>query len=78
MIGALSIPHTVNANSCYKDGYKAGRDEPFSPYRFSQCGDVYTRGFIAGCLSVKGNTEDACNTAEASYPHPNDWNTSRD
>ena len=59
----------VKAHSCYKDGYADGRDYPFSPYRFFQCGDVYSRGFIAGCLSG-GTPKYACISAEASYPHP--------
>ena len=47
----------------YKVGYKDGRDHPFSQAKFSKYGDSYLRGFMAGCMSVPGNTRAACNSA---------------
>jgi len=48
----------------YKDGYEAARNGPFRQDRFADCGIQYEHGFMAGCLSVKGNDKEVCNMAE--------------
>jgi hypothetical protein len=63
LVGA-GLPATVHADTCYSDGYEAGRNGPFSQDKFSQCGDAYEHGFMAGCLSVMGNNKEICNLAE--------------
>ena len=64
LVGAVSIPHVVYADTCYKDGYETGRNGPFSQDKLTACGDSYERGFMTGCLSVMGNDKEACNLAE--------------
>jgi hypothetical protein len=44
-------------------GYQDGRDRPFSQKKLDEIGFDYFHGYIAGCMSVKGNTLDACNDA---------------
>jgi hypothetical protein len=63
-VGIIAIPHTVYADSCYKDGYETGRNGPFSQDKLTVCGDRYEHGFMAGCLSVMGNDKEVCNLAE--------------
>ena len=58
------MPKPIYAENCYKDGYNDGLNHPFSQDKLTQCGDPYERGFMAGCLSVKGNDEHICNSAE--------------
>ncbi len=64
VMGAMSIPHAVKADSCYKDGYETGRNGPFSQSKFASCGNDYLKGFMMGCLSVMGNHKDVCSMAE--------------
>ena len=54
-----------NRRDCYDDGYEDGLDHPYDHERGSACseyGRAYHNGFIAGCLSVEGNTRDICET----------------
>ena len=50
-------------------GFKDGLDNPFSIPTWDRCGDeeggddAYYDGFIDGCMSVEGNTREACEVA---------------
>ncbi len=48
---------------CFQKGITDGEDHPFNQETSSECGDDYYKGFIQGCLSVKGNTIDVCESA---------------
>jgi hypothetical protein len=56
---------------CFDDGYEDGRDNPFDIDEYDKCGgssggpgnNAYYNGFVAGCLSVKGNTAEVCEKA---------------
>lgn len=64
MLLLVNIATSVSASSAgYKAGYSDGKDHPFSQEKFSKYGDSYLRGFMAGCMSVSGNTRAACNSA---------------
>jgi hypothetical protein len=59
----------VNSD-CFKEGYNDGRDNPFSLEKYRNCGgsigagnNAYYNGFVAGCLSVSGNTAEECEQA---------------
>jgi hypothetical protein len=59
-----------DAESCYDNGYRHGMDKPFEVNtnkmceRFSDDGkNPYYEGFIDGCKSVEGNTEEICENA---------------
>jgi F5/8 type C domain-containing protein len=59
-----------NAQDCYDAGYADGKDHPFDGGANDLCrqfpdnqGNPYYRGFIGGCMSVKGNTMDVCESA---------------
>jgi hypothetical protein len=58
-----SVTSALASSAGYKVGYRDGRDHPFSQEKFSKYGDSYLRGFMAGCMSVPGNTRAACNGA---------------
>jgi hypothetical protein len=68
---AVQTPAQIGASSCYDDGYEDGKDNPFSPDRYEACNgsdegagnNEYYNGFVAGCLSVKGNTAEICEGA---------------
>lgn len=55
-------------DGCFGAGYEDGRNEPFDLDMYDKCGgssggpgdNGYHNGFIAGCLSVKGNTAENC------------------
>jgi hypothetical protein len=55
---------------CFDEGYVDGRDNTFSRGMY-ECGsssggpgnNEYYNGFVAGCLSVRGNTAAACEKA---------------
>jgi hypothetical protein len=52
-----------NMEACYDDGYEDGRNNPFDHDRNEGCNDyqnMYYNGFIAGCQSVEGNTQETC------------------
>jgi hypothetical protein len=49
--------------SCYDRGIIDGEDHPFSQNTFDKCGDDYYQGFLEGCKSVNGNTENICESA---------------
>ncbi len=49
--------------NCYKKGVSDGKDNPFNSETHEECGRDYYKGFIKGCLSVEGNTKDACESA---------------
>jgi hypothetical protein len=60
-----------DANACsngYNKGFADGQNHPFDQSVFSKHSQTYANcyqnGFMKGCLSVKGNTKNACNTAE--------------
>jgi hypothetical protein len=56
---------------CFDKGYEDGRDNPFDIDEYDKCGgssggpgnNAYYNGFVAGCLSVKGNTAEICEKA---------------
>ena len=55
-------------SSCYTEGIEDGRDGPFDREVYDHCGDTnqeddYYNGFIDGCMSVEGNTQDVCESA---------------
>jgi hypothetical protein len=59
-----------NAQDCYDAGYADGKDHPFDGGANDLCrqfpdnqGNPYYTGFIGGCMSVKGNTMDVCESA---------------
>ena len=50
----------------YDDGYEDGLDYPYDHERGSACseyGRAYCIGFIVGCVTVEGNTEEICESA---------------
>ena len=49
--------------SCYDRGFVDGEDHPFNQGTFDKCGDDYYQGFLAGCISVNGNSADDCESA---------------
>ena len=58
-----------NAGDCYEMGYDDGKNRPFKQYKFEDCEgerfkkdgkNQYYEGFIDGCKSVEGNTEEIC------------------
>jgi hypothetical protein len=49
---------------CFNSGVSDGKDHPFDASRFDRCGQEYESGFMKGCLSVQGNTKEACSSAE--------------
>lgn len=54
------------AGKCWDDGYEDGRNHPFDHDRNRGCDDYgrsYYDGFIAGCVSVEGNTKEVCELA---------------
>jgi hypothetical protein len=60
---------SVNSD-CFNEGYNDGKDNPFSLEKYRDCGgsmgagnNAYYNGFVAGCLSVSGNTAEECEQA---------------
>lgn len=54
------------ANECWFDGYSDGENDRFNHDKDDACqdkGNQYYRAFIYGCMSVEGNTKDACESA---------------
>jgi hypothetical protein len=55
-------------DGCFNEGYEDGRDNPFNADEYDRCGgssgspgnNAYYNGFVAGCLSVEGNTAEIC------------------
>jgi hypothetical protein len=45
---------------CFDEGYVDGRDNTFSR---EPGNNEYHNGFVAGCLSVRGNTVEVCEEA---------------
>ena len=63
-------PSTIEA--CYDNGYRQGQDDPFDRGNYDSCErfrsdndgkNPYYEGFIDGCRSVEGNTEEICESA---------------
>ena len=52
-----------NEVSCYDRGFIDGEDHPFSQNTYDKCGDEYYQGFIAGCMSIEGNSRDTCESS---------------
>jgi hypothetical protein len=57
---------SVNSD-CFSEGYIDGKDNPFSLEKYRDCrgsmgagNTAYYNGFVAGCLSVGGNTAEEC------------------
>lgn len=54
--------------SCYKSGFNAGQNGPFSQATYDHCGDeeggddAYYNGFINGCMKAD-NSEEVCEQA---------------
>jgi hypothetical protein len=73
MSGHLMIANANASNewndSCYDAGYEDGQNNPFSPDTYNHCADEdggdqsYYYGFIEGCMSIEGNTREACELA---------------
>jgi hypothetical protein len=58
--------HSVDPDACYDDGHDAGQNYEFSSEFYDFCGpygEDYYDGFIDGCLSVEGNSEEDCENA---------------
>jgi hypothetical protein len=58
----------LGQSSCYTEGIEDGRNDPFDQEVYDHCGDTnqednYYNGFIDGCMSVEGNTQDVCEGA---------------
>lgn len=49
--------------NCYQRGISDGKDHPFNQGTYDDCGDDYYRGFIEGCMSVKDNDREICQSA---------------
>ena len=71
-LSAILTPIRLYAGNdidCYGDGYIDGQNEPFNKSTFDRCTDkqdgsnAYYDGFIDGCMSVEGNTREACESA---------------
>jgi hypothetical protein len=63
-------PNSSVNSDCFHEGYNDGRDNPFSLEKYRDCGgsmgpgnNAYYNGFVAGCLSVSGNTAEECEQA---------------
>jgi hypothetical protein len=62
-------PSTIE--TCYDNGYRQGQDDPFDRGDYDSCerfrddnnGENPYEGFIDGCKSVDGNTEEICESA---------------
>ena len=68
LLGMISSVCLVNGSSesginCYEKGFRDGEEHPFNQNTYDDCGDLYYRGFIEGCISVEGNTMEACELA---------------
>jgi hypothetical protein len=59
------------AERCYDAGYRDGQNSPFSVTTFQECDteskfvdsqSQYQAGFLDRCMSIDGNTKDACET----------------
>ena len=48
---------------CYDKGFVDGEDHPFDQGIYGKCGDDYYEGFLAGCMSVKDNSLEICDSA---------------
>jgi hypothetical protein len=74
----ITVPMTANAGEpptaerCYDTGFIDGQDNPFSATTYQECDteskfvdgqNQYEAGFLDGCMSVEGNTRDACENA---------------
>lgn len=69
-IASASTDMLNSTQDCYDAGYAAGRDSPFDHEAYIICrqftddqGNPYYSGFVYGCMSVVGNTMDACESA---------------
>lgn len=68
ILGIINQVYVVNGSSeseinCYEKGFRDGEEYPFNQNTYDDCGDDYYRGFIKGCMSVEGNTREACELA---------------
>src|SRR5215203_2848029 len=69
--GSNNFDTSDRTDGCFDEGYKDGRDNPFDIDEYDKCGgssgdpgnNAYYNGFVAGCLSVKGNTAEICEEA---------------
>ena len=55
--------HGTDTASCENDGIYDGKNNPFSQGLYEMCGDTYYDAYVEGCMSVKGNTRDMCESA---------------
>jgi hypothetical protein len=63
-LGGITTVHASSDEvSCFEQGIVDGEDHPFNQRTYSNCGDDYYQGFLEGCMSVEGNTRDACESA---------------
>jgi hypothetical protein len=69
IILGITVPvYVANGSSedeinCYERGIRDGEEHPFNQDTYDDCEDDYYRGFIKGCMSVEGNTREACELA---------------
>jgi hypothetical protein len=70
ILGMINQVYVANGSSeselnCYERGIRDGEEHPFNQYTYDDCGNDYYRGFIQGCISVEGNTREACELADS-------------
>jgi hypothetical protein len=68
ILGMIISMYEANGSSeseinCYEKGFRDGEEHPLNQNTYDDCGDLYYRGFIEGCISVEGNTMEACELA---------------
>ena len=69
--GSSNFDTHEGTDGCFDEGYEDDRDNPFDIDKYDECGgslggpgdNTYYNGFVAGCLSVKGNTAEICEEA---------------
>jgi hypothetical protein len=68
----VSAGGSSTIEACYNNGYRQGQDDPFDGGNYDSCEkfresnegkNPYYEGFIDGCKSVEGNTEEICESA---------------
>ena len=60
---SVSASHSADPIACEGDGIYDGKNNPFSQEFYKMCGEPYYQGFIEGCMSIEGNTREACEMA---------------
>ena len=63
VVNGSYVVNGISEISCYERGFRDGEEYPFDQNTYDVCGYDYYRGFIEGCISVEGNTREACEMA---------------